>query len=140
MAQFILFGLLLLALTQNTTPPAGLRAVGSVLIVLAVVLAGSGLWMLRNHLTAMPAPRHGAVLLDRGAFALVRHPIYGGLIVGFLGLALRGGNVVAAVLALLLVPFFWAKTEHEERLLTARMPEYDVYRTRVRRRLLPWLL
>ena len=96
--------------------------------------------MIRDHLTALPAPRHGAVLLDRGPFALVRHPIYGGLILGFLGLAIRGGNLIAAMLALLLIPFFWAKTEYEERLLAARLPEYADYRARVPRRFLPWLL
>ena len=139
-AQFALFLLILVALTQNTTPESSLRAIGLSLVGAAVVLAGSGLWMIRNHLTALPAPRHGAVLLDRGPFSLVRHPIYGGLILGFLGLSIRGGNVLAAFLTLLLVPFFWAKTEHEERLLVARLPEYDDYRTRVRRRFLPWLL
>ena len=139
-AQFVLFGLILLALTQNTTPDDPLPVVGSALVVSAVLLAGSGLWMIRNHLTALPAPRHGAVLLDRGPFSLVRHPIYGGLILGFLGLSLRGGNTLAALLALLLVPFFWAKTQHEEQLLVARLPEYADYRKRVRRRFLPWIL
>lgn len=139
-AQFALFGLILLALTQNRTPEDYLLVVGWALVGAAVLLAGSGLWMIRDQLTALPAPRHGAVLLDRGPFSLVRHPIYGGLILGFLGLAIRGGNPLAALLALLLVPFFWAKTEHEERLLAARLPEYDDYRRRVPRRFLPWIL
>jgi protein-S-isoprenylcysteine O-methyltransferase Ste14 len=98
------------------------------------------MWMIRNHLTALPAPRHGAVLLDRGPFSLVRHPIYGGVILGFLGLAVRGGNWLAALLALLLIPFFWAKTEHEERLLVVSLPEYGAYRSRVRRRFIPFIL
>lgn len=139
-AQFALFGLIMLALTQNTTPPAIWRFVGAALIGAAVLLAGSGMWMIRSHLTALPAPRHGAVLLERGPFSLVRHPIYGGVVLGFFGLAVRGGNVLAAVLALVLVPFFWAKTGHEERLLIVSLPEYDDYRTRVRRRFVPWLL
>lgn len=139
-AQFALFGLILLAFTRNKTPEGYWLLIGWVLVGAAVLLAGSGLWMIRDHLTALPAPRHGAVLLDRGPFALVRHPIYGGLILGFLGLAIRGGNLIAAMLALLLIPFFWAKTEHEERLLAARLPDYDDYRERVPQRFLPWLL
>ncbi len=140
MAQFALFGLILLALTRNTTPEDAFRVAGWALVGIAALLAGSGLWVIRSQLTALPAPRHGAVLLDRGPFSLVRHPIYGGLILGFLGLSVRGGNPRAALLALLLVPFFWAKTEHEERLLVARLPEYADYRRRVRRRFLPWIL
>ena len=139
-AQFALFGLILVALTQNRTPEDTLRVIGWGLLVGAALLGGSGLWMIRNHLTALPAPRHGAVLVERGPFSLVRHPIYGGLILGFLGLSVRGGNVLAVGLALLLIPFFWAKTEHEERLLVARIPEYGDYRQRVRRRFLPWIL
>jgi protein-S-isoprenylcysteine O-methyltransferase Ste14 len=139
-AQFALFALILLALARNTTPASALQAIGWAAIGAAVVLAGSGLWMIRNHLTALPAPRHGAVLLDQGPFSLVRHPIYGGVILGFLGLSIRGGNLLAALLTVVLVPFFWAKTEHEERLLAARLPEYDDYRTRVRRRFIPWIL
>ena len=139
-AQFGLFGLILAALTRNTTPEAPLRVIGWLLVVTAALLGGAGLWMMREKLTALPAPRHGAVLLDRGPFSLVRHPIYGGVILGFLGLSIRGGNIYAAVLSVLLVPFFYAKTEHEERLLIAAIPDYEGYRQRVSRRFLPWIL
>ena len=139
-AQFALFGLILLALTQNTNPAPWVRVTGWALVIAATGLAGTGLWLIRNKLTALPAPRRGAVLLETGPFALVRHPIYGGVILGFLGLAIKGGNVLAAVLALLLIPFFWAKTGHEERLLVAEIPEYAAYRDRVPRRFVPWIV
>ena len=96
--------------------------------------------MIRRKVTAMPAPIDGAVLMQHGPYALVRHPIYSAVIVGFLGLSIKGGNVVAFVLSLLLIPFFYAKTSHEERLLTEHFPEYDGYRQRVRYRVLPWIL
>ncbi len=139
-AQFALFALILLALTQNRSPGAALMVIGWGLIAVAIVVGGSGLWMLRGKLTAMPAPVSGSVLLDRGPYAIVRHPIYSGVILGFLGLALRGANPVAVLLALALIPFFYAKTSHEERLLTARFPEYPAYKQRVRYRVLPWVL
>ena len=139
-AQFALFALILLALTQNRSPGAALMVIGWGLIAVAIVVGGSGLWMLRGKLTAMPAPVAGSVLLDRGPYAIVRHPIYSGVILGFLGLALRGANPVAVLLALALIPFFYAKTSHEERLLTARFPEYPAYKQRVRYRVLPWVL
>lgn len=139
-AQFVLFGLILVALTGNTTPNGWLRVAGWILVALAGLLAGTGLWLIRNKLTALPAPLEGAVLLDKGPFALVRHPIYGGLILGFLGLALKGGNVTAALLSLALIPFFWAKTNREENLLVAQIPEYTGYRERVPHRFLPWIV
>ncbi len=138
-AQFALFGLILVALTQNRDPAPVLQVAGWAAVAAALVLGGSGLWMIRRRLTAMPAPVDGAVLMERGPFGLVRHPIYGGVILGFLGLSIKGGNPYAAVLSLLLVPFFYAKTEHEERLLRARFPEYAEYQQRVSRRMLPWV-
>jgi len=138
--QFALFGLILIALTRNTDPADALRVVGWVLVGAAIVLGGSGLWMIRDKITAMPAPVAGAVLVEHGPFALARHPIYGAVILGFLGLSIKGGNVYAAALSLSLVPFFYFKTEHEERLLTARFPEYEEYRQRVTHRILPWIL
>lgn len=139
-AQFALFGLILIALTGNTTPSGWLRTAGWILVALAVVLAGGGFWLIRNKLTALPAPLEGAVLLDRGPFALVRHPIYGGLILGFLGLAVKGGNVAAALASLALIPFFWAKTNQEESLLIVQIPEYAGYREQVPHRFLPWIV
>ena len=140
MAQFFLFGMFLLALTENRTASGPATAAGWALVVIAVLLGGSAFYMLRDKLTAMPAPVDGAVLHDRGPFGLVRHPIYGALILGFAGLAIKGANPLAFAVALLLVPFFYGKTTHEERLLAERFPEYNQYRQRVRRRVLPWIL
>ncbi|MDJ0665490.1 MAG: isoprenylcysteine carboxylmethyltransferase family protein [Acidimicrobiia bacterium] len=139
-AQFALFVLILVAFTGNRTAGPVLTFVGWALVGLAVVIGGSGLWMLRNKLTPMPAPAAGAILLQGGPYAIVRHPIYSGVVLGFLGLAVRGANPVAGLLALSLVPFFYAKTLQEERLLTVRFPEYAAYQRQVRYRILPWLL
>jgi protein-S-isoprenylcysteine O-methyltransferase Ste14 len=139
-AQFALFGLILLALRWNQDPAVWLQVVGWTAVALALVLGGSGAWLIRRKITAMPAPVDGAVLLETGPFAIVRHPIYGAVIIGFVGLSLKGGNLAALLLSLLLVPFFLAKTRHEEKLLAERFPQYGQYRQRVRSRILPWVL
>ena len=139
-AQFALFGLILLALTKNTDTSAPWLWAGWALIATALALGGSALFMLRDKLTAMPAPVDGAVLHRRGPFALVRHPIYTAVIFGFVGLAIKGGNPIALAAALVLIPFFLAKTSHEERLLADRFPEYVDYQRQVRHRIVPWLL
>ncbi|MDJ0953996.1 MAG: isoprenylcysteine carboxylmethyltransferase family protein [Acidimicrobiia bacterium] len=139
-AQFALFALILLALTGNRAAGPVPTFAGWALIGFAAVIGGSGLWMLRSKLTPLPAPVAGAVLLQDGPYAIVRHPIYSGVILGFLGLAVRGANPVAGLLALALIPFFYAKTLHEERLLITLFPEYAAYQRRVRYRVLPWVL
>ena len=139
-AQFAFFGLILIALSQNQDPSAPVRAAGWFLVGLGAATAAAGLWVIRDKLTAMPAPIDTAVLRRRGPYAIVRHPIYGGLILGFAGLAIKGGNLLALGLSLGLIPFFYAKTSVEERLLLARFPEYAAYRDQVRFRVLPWIL
>jgi len=138
--QFLLFGAIVIALTANRDAAPHMVVTGWLLIAIATGFAGSGLYVLRDKLTAMPAPVDGAILHRHGPFALVRHPIYTGVILGFLGLAVRGANPVAAVLAAGLIPFFYAKTGYEESLLVARFPEYIDYQRAVPHRLLPWLL
>mgnify|MGYP001817302395 CR=1 FL=1 len=138
--QFALFGLILLALTRNRDPVLSIRVLGWLMVGGAVIIGGSAVWMLRDKLTALPAPMDGAVLHDRGPFAIVRHPIYSGVILGFCGLAVKGGNPLALLLSLALIPFFYAKTSFEEALLADRFASYGEYRDRVRYRVLPWIL
>ena len=139
-AQFLWFAAIAVALTANREAAFPMVAAGWSLIAIAIGFAGSGLYVLRDKLTALPAPRDDAVLHRHGPFALVRHPIYTGVILGFLGLAIKGANPVAGLLAAGLIPFFYAKAGYEERLLGERFPGYGDYKRAVPRRLLPWLL
>ncbi len=139
-AQFAWFGLILLALNNNRDPQVVLQVIGWAAVAFALLVGGSGLWMIRSKITAMPAPVDGSVLHESGPYAFVRHPIYSAVILGFIGLSAKGGNLVAFLLSLLLIPFFYAKTRYEEKLLVARFPEYDSYCDRVRYRVLPWIL
>ncbi len=139
-AQVLWFAAIIVALTANRDAPAVLVATGWLLIVGGIVSAGSGLYVLRDKLTAMPAPVDDVILHRQGPFALVRHPIYTGVILVFVGLAIKGANPVAGLLATALIPFFYAKAGYEERLLGERFAEYAEYQRAVPYRLLPWLL
>ena len=141
-AQFALFGLILAtAWGLGPDDPSGwARTVGNVLFVLGAALGIAGAVPLGAALSPYPAPTGNSALRTGGIHGLVRHPIYGGVILVFIGIALRAASPLAIVLALGLVPFFWLKSTHEERLLTVRFPEYADYRQRVTRRFLPFLI
>jgi protein-S-isoprenylcysteine O-methyltransferase Ste14 len=141
-AQFAWFGVILAAAwTLGPSQVSGPEVtVGTVLVAGGVVLGLAGAVPLGTRLSPFPAPAEGARLRTRGVFATARHPIYGGVILFFAGVAIRSGSWPAIVAALALVPFFWAKSGHEERLLAERFPEYADYRQRVRPRFIPWLL
>ncbi len=103
-------------------------------------MAGDGVLRIRRHITALPAPAAGAPLVEDGSFGLVRHPIYGGLVVAALGIAAARASALGLVAAGALGGFFLLKSRFEERLLAAAYPEYDSYRARVTRSLIPWLV
>jgi protein-S-isoprenylcysteine O-methyltransferase Ste14 len=91
-----------------------------------------------DALTAVPHPRDEARLVERGAYRLVRHPIYGGLVIAAAGWALARGSIAALAGAAVLLVFFDLKRRREEAWLDERFADYAAYRTRTRR-LIPWL-
>ncbi|MEO5965447.1 MAG: isoprenylcysteine carboxylmethyltransferase family protein [Candidatus Limnocylindrales bacterium] len=110
-------------------------AVGVLLGAAGGFLAFKGVVDLREALTPLPHPRDGARLVDTGAYALVRHPIYGGLVMGATGWGLLTASPLALVGALVLLAFFRLKSEREEAWLAERYDAYDAYRARTKRML-----
>ena len=112
---------------------------GAVLAAFGLALTAWAIVTLGPSLTPLPVPRRRAVLVDRGPYRLVRHPMYGGLILLGVGWALLRGGMWHLPLAYALAFFLNIKASREERFLRARYPEYDAYLQRTRRRLIPWL-
>jgi protein-S-isoprenylcysteine O-methyltransferase Ste14 len=120
-------------------PPrfAGILA-GVALIAGGVALGIRGVVDLGGAMTPLPRPRDDAALVETGAYALVRHPIYGGLILASFGWGMVRASIVAVILAAALAVFFRMKSTHEERWLEKRYPGYPAYRARTRR-FIPWI-
>jgi protein-S-isoprenylcysteine O-methyltransferase Ste14 len=78
-------------------------------------------------------------VVSTGVYGLVRHPMYLGAILMFVGapllLASLGGLLVAVVLSLVLA----ARIVGEEKLLAAQLEGYAAYREKVRYRLFPFV-
>jgi protein-S-isoprenylcysteine O-methyltransferase Ste14 len=114
------------------------EALGAVLICCGGVLSLRGVLDLRENLTVFPKPLPGARLVESGAYGLVRHPIYGGLILGAVGWGLFRASPLVLLLALCLALFFNLKSRREEIWLAEQFEGYDAYRSRTKR-LLPWV-
>ena len=106
---------------------------GLALMAGGALLLGMGLLGLGGNLTPVPRPRDDAQLVESGAYASVRHPIYGGLLATAFGWGLVAASPLALLLALVLFGFFELKSRREERWLIERYPDYPEYMTRTRR-------
>ena len=113
-----------------------LRGVGIAIAIGGAVLFIAGLVGIRHSMTPFPRPLEGATLQVDGAYRLVRHPIYGGLILTALGWSLIS-SPWAFGLTGALVLVLEVKSRLEESMLDERFPEYEAYRSRVRWRFVP---
>lgn len=76
-------------------------------------------------------------VIDAGPYAVIRHPMYSGMIVMTLGTPLALGSYVALPIFALITPTLMFRLTHEERLLRRDLPGYADYCDRVRFRLVP---
>jgi len=112
---------------------------------LLVMLAGLGfaIWA-RVHLgtnwSGTPAIREHHTITRTGPYAIVRHPIYTGLLTGILGTAIATGALLAFVAFFMMIVMFLIKIRMEEQFLLDEFGEaYEQYRREVRA-LVPWIV
>ena len=122
---------------SGTPRTIGLVA-GAILVGAGGSFAVRGIWDLGSNLTVFPRPRQGSRLVETGAYRLVRHPIYWGLILGAIGWGLATASPLSLVAAAVLAGFFDLKSRREEAWLAREIDGYDRYRRRTRR-LVPWI-
>ena len=106
-----------------------LRLGGAAVSVLGVALSLWAIVTLGRHYDLVLEVHAGHQLVRRGPFAWVRHPVYTGLGLHFIGACLATGSVLLMFGTLLLTfPAFYARARAEERLLREQFgAEYDRY-------------
>jgi protein-S-isoprenylcysteine O-methyltransferase Ste14 len=144
-AQFVLFAIIGIAGLRDlvghgsvTQWGPAVSAIGIVAIVIGGGLAARGIWDLRAGLSPFPKPIADAPLVSSGAYRLIRHPIYSGLVLGSIGWGLVTSSILVIGTAGLLFLLFAGKSRREEAWLAAIHPEYRAYQQRTKR-LIPWV-
>jgi protein-S-isoprenylcysteine O-methyltransferase Ste14 len=120
--------------------PLALQALGSAILILST---GFVMWVMRENSFAAPVVK---VQMDRahhvvttGPYAYVRHPMYSGAVLYFVGIALLLGSWWGTAMTPLFAVLFGIRTRIEENTLVAGLPGYVDYAARVRYRLIPGL-
>lgn len=112
--------------------------VGSALIVGGLALVARARLDMGRVWTPLPKPRDSSRLIETGAFAIVRHPIYAGIILAGFGWGVVRASPAAIALTVALAGFSSLKAAREEAWLEARYPAYAAYRARTPG-FIPWL-
>lgn len=118
---------------------AGTRPAGYVIAAIGAIIAVAAMLRLGRQLVPQPTPVAGGRLIESGLYGVVRHPIYLAVLLFVAGAVVRSLSLAGLTLLVVAFAFFDRKSAYEERLLTAKYPEYENYRTRVRWKLIPGL-
>jgi protein-S-isoprenylcysteine O-methyltransferase Ste14 len=110
---------------------------------LAMILAGYAIIFLtfreNSFASGVIEISRGQQVVDTGLYAIVRHPMYSGALLGLVGLPLALGSWWGLTASAFLVGVLVARLLNEEAYLAANLPGYREYMARVLHRLVPFV-
>ena len=77
-------------------------------------------------------------VISTGPYSIVRHPMYSGSILYFLGIPLALGSWWGLLVSILMMPVFILRLFDEEKFLAGNLPGYSEYMAKVKYRLVPF--
>jgi protein-S-isoprenylcysteine O-methyltransferase Ste14 len=119
-------------------PNVWVSSLGLVLVVVGWVIIAL---VFRENSFAAPVVKHqekrGHKVVDTGVYSVVRHPMYAGIFVFSVGIALWLESYAGAIAALVPIALLAVRIVFEERFLREELSGYQSYTERVRYRLIP---
>ena len=140
--QPLLIAALAVAGAKGRRWPSGLRgprlAAAGLGAAAGLYLFSDGISRLGRQLTPFPKPVEEGSLKRSGAYRLVRHPMYGGVLLTALAWALASSPLALAPWAVA-AGFLDAKRRYEEAWLLEEHPEYEDYMASVPHSFVPFV-
>lgn len=133
--QFILLAVIffLPVKAPDASTPSWILELGSFIVWPGLGIVLVSIFKLGQSLTASPIPKDGGDLKTDGLYKWIRHPIYTGLILTTLGIALEVGSVGKLFFVAGLIVLLNYKAKWEETLLLERYPDYREYMSKTGR-------
>ena len=120
--------------------PLFLQVVGAIALIGSFILISL---TFRENSFLSPRVRiqeeRGQTAISTGPYHVVRHPMYAGGLLLFLGTALLLGSLYGLLLVLVMTPGLVWRAVLEERVLRKELPGYDTYMLQVKYRLVPYV-
>jgi protein-S-isoprenylcysteine O-methyltransferase Ste14 len=108
-------------------------AIGLLMVLLGVSFSIWARLQLGGNWSATVSVKEGHTLIRRGPYTIVRHPIYSGLLLAYLGVAMIVGEVRGLLGVGILFLSFWLKSRTEERFMLEQFgADYSHYRHQVK--------
>lgn len=112
-------------------------------LLLILIGCGFAVWarlILGRNWSGMVTVKKDHVLITRGPYSWVRHPIYSGILLALVGTAVVSGKLVYLIALPATVLALWLKLRTEEKFMLETFGEqYTVYRQRVKA-LIPYVI
>lgn len=128
--QAVILLLLIVMPSRNASSPAMVKIAAIMAVLVGLMLIFTSAYQIRQSLTAMPEPKPKGKLQVYGLYKYIRHPMYTGVLVFSLGIALYGTSLLKLGLVLGLFILFWFKAQFEEKLLTKKYHDYKAYKAK----------
>ncbi|KPK87696.1 MAG: hypothetical protein AMS27_01660 [Bacteroides sp. SM23_62_1] len=99
---------------------------GMIILAIAGYLARAGLKMVFGEIREKPE------VITKGVFSIVRHPVYLGSILTYLGMIVLTLSLFSVIIWIIAIVFYYYISRHEEKLLIAKFgKEYEDYMKKV---------
>ncbi|MFN3939702.1 MAG: methyltransferase family protein [Chitinophagales bacterium] len=128
--QLLLFALFFFSFRLSIAVAAKpLIFLGYLIAITGVLIIAIAVLQLKKNLTIFPTPVANGGLVTSGVYAIVRHPLYTGILSICFGVSIVRQDFLQCLFSVCILILFVIKSDYEEKLLEEKFTAYKNYKT-----------